>query len=207
MIHNTSILLRNMVYEKLLEGMKEGTLAPGSLVSLKSLTENLGTSKTPLREALFQLQMEGFVTVLPQRGIEINPLKDEEKRQRFEVCAGLDYQVMLAVHPLLTAGHIDQMKLSNAQLLVSSDAQENKDCNAINTNFHNVYLDLCDNEYLTYLLRTNRKRLFLFSDRYWGEKFSKINYKEHKVLIELMENGSAKETAEYVRDVHWKYMW
>lgn len=206
MLHtDTDGLLRKVIYEKLLNDLKIGKLAPGSRVSLKNLAEELGTSKTPLREALLQLQVEGFVTVLPQRGIMINALTEEEKRDIFEVCAGLDYQAMLSVFPLLTEKHLHLMEAINAQLI--EPEKMGSDCNTINDNFHNVYLDLCPNPYLVYLLKINRTRLFLFSERDWGDKFREVNYEEHKVMIELIRSGDARKTATYVRDVHWAFLW
>lgn len=200
-------LLRAAVYEKLLEDMKNGKLEPGKLISIKKLADELGTSKTPLREALLQLQVEGFVTILPQRGVVINALTHEEKRDIFEVCGGLEYQAVLSVFDKLTEEHIQEMEMYNSQIMESSQGSRFEDCNAINSNFHHAYLKLCPNPYLLYLLDMNRTRLFVFTERDWGEEFRETNYKEHNVLIDLVRAGDARKMAEYVRDVHWAYVW
>lgn len=200
-------LLRTAVYEKLLEDMKNGKLEPGSLISIKNLADDLGTSKTPLREALLQMQVEGFVTILPQRGVVINALTHEEKRHIFEVCGGLEYQAVISAFPYLTEAHVLEMEMYNAQIMVSSQGFRFEDCNAINTNFHNAYLKACPNDYLVYLLNMNRARLFVFTERDWGEKFREANYNEHNVIIDMVRAGDAKKLAEYIRDVHWAYSW
>lgn len=199
-------LLRTALYEKLLEDMKSGKLEPGKLISIKKLADELGTSKTPLREALLQMQVEGFVTILPQRGVVINALTHEDKRHIFEVCGGLEYQAVISTLPLLTEAHILEMEMYNGQIMISSQGERFEDCNALNTNFHNAYLKACPNPYLVYLLNMYRARLFVFTERDWGEKFREANYNEHNEIINLVRAGDAKKMAEYIRDVHWRYV-
>ena len=187
--------------------MKCGKLEPGRLISIKKLADELGTSKTPLREALLQLQVEGFVSILPQRGIIINALTHEDKKNIFEVCGGLEYQAIISMFDLVTDMNIHEMEMYNSQIMVSSEGAQYEDCNAINTNFHNAYLKLCPNNYLRYLLDMNRTRLFVFTERDWGEAFREANYKEHQVIIDLFKAKEKLKLARYVRDVHWKYVW
>lgn len=200
-------LLRNAVYEKLLEDMKSGKLEPGRLISIKKLADELGTSKTPLREALLQMQVEGFVTILPQRGVMVNALTHEDKKYIFEVCGGLEYQAVISTFPLLTEEHVLEMEMYNSRIMMSSQGSRYEDCNALNSNFHNAYLKACPNPYLVYLLHMNRERLFVFTERDWGEKFREANYNEHNVIIDLVRAGDAQKMAEYIRDIHWAYTW
>jgi len=158
-------LLRTALYEKLLEDMKNSKLEPGKLISIKKLADELGTSKTPLREALLQMQVEGFVTIFPQRGVMINALTHEDKRHIFEVCGGLEYQAVISTFPLLTEANILEMEMYNGQIMISSEGERFEDCNALNTNFHNAYLKACPNPYLVYLLNMYRARLFVFTER------------------------------------------
>ena len=71
-------LLRSQVYEYLRNELKGGNLKPGMFVSINQIMKNLGLSRTPLRDALLQLQTEDFVTFLPQRGIRINELSQQD---------------------------------------------------------------------------------------------------------------------------------
>lgn len=87
-------LLRTAVYERILSDLQQGAIAPGETISLNKLAETLNISKTPLRDALLELQAEGFVTLYPQRGVMVNALSEEEKREIYEVCGVLDGQVI-----------------------------------------------------------------------------------------------------------------
>ena len=73
-------LLRTAVYERILSDLQQGAIAPGETISLNKLAETLNISKTPLRDALLELQAEGFVTLYPQRGHGECPLRRGEAR-------------------------------------------------------------------------------------------------------------------------------
>ncbi|MGB5881972.1 MAG: GntR family transcriptional regulator, partial [Thermoanaerobaculia bacterium] len=55
--------LREQVYDYLREAMNRGDLAPGATLDLNAISRRLGVSRTPLRDALLQLETEGFVTI------------------------------------------------------------------------------------------------------------------------------------------------
>ena len=99
-------LLRTAVYERILSDLQQGAIAPGETISLNKLAETLNISKTPLRDALLELQAEGFVTLYPQRGVMVNALSEEEKREIYEVCGVLDGQVIRNVFPRVTPEHV-----------------------------------------------------------------------------------------------------
>ena len=63
--------LREQIYEYLREEMGSGKLISGSSINLTAISDELGVSKTPLRDALIQLEAEGFVSILPRRGIQL----------------------------------------------------------------------------------------------------------------------------------------
>ena len=60
--------LREQVYQYLRTEMFNGRIIPGEYIRLNEMSERLGISKTPLRDAIIQLECERFVTILPRRG-------------------------------------------------------------------------------------------------------------------------------------------
>jgi DNA-binding GntR family transcriptional regulator len=57
--------LREQVYDYIREELSRGKLTPGMAINLNEISQELGISKTPLRDALLQLDTEGFVTISP----------------------------------------------------------------------------------------------------------------------------------------------
>jgi len=64
--------LREQVYDYLRIQMNEGRIRAGSFLNLNDISRELGMSRTPLRDALFQLESEGFITIFPRRGVVVN---------------------------------------------------------------------------------------------------------------------------------------
>jgi len=106
-------LLRTQVYEYLHNELKEESLKPGMFISINQIVKNLGISRTPLRDALLQLQTEGFVTFLPQRGIRINELSQQDIQNLYEILGGLDSRALLSVVDKIGPEEIDKMKKIN----------------------------------------------------------------------------------------------
>ena len=201
-------LLRQQVYDHLRRALKSEKLTPGNTIRISPLSEELGISRTPLRDALLQLQAEGFVTFLPQRGILINEVAEKDIRDIYEMLGALDSRGMLSVFSRIGSEEINQMKTINEDMILQVKKQAYYEYFNLNTNFHNVYLNLSDNTLLLNQLNILRQRLFDFGTKGdWINKVQQLNYKEHLRLIELIETGNANITADFIRDVHCSINW
>jgi DNA-binding GntR family transcriptional regulator len=200
--------LRSQVYEHLREEFKTQNLKPGLFVTINQLSEKLGINRTPLRDALLQLQVEGFVTFLPQRGIRINELSPEDLENIYEVLGALDSRALLSVFDQITPSHIEKMKRINEDMYKTVSSSRINKYFDLNTAFHNVYLDLSQNHLLLNQLNILRQRLFEFGAKgEWIEKVRELNYTEHLKLIELIEQGDAKQVSDFLRDTHCVINW
>ena len=207
-IQNNFQLLRSQVYEHLREELKSQNLKPGMFVTINQLSKELGINRTPLRDALLQLQVEGFVTFLPQRGILINEISPKDLENIYEVLGALDSRVLFSVFEQITPEHIEQMKQINKEMYKTvADKKFNKYFD-LNSEFHNVYLNLSTNDMLLSQINIIRQRLFDFGTKGdWIEKVRELNYTEHLKLIELVEQGNAKKVSDFIRDVHCFINW
>jgi DNA-binding GntR family transcriptional regulator len=195
-------LLRSQVYEYLRNDLKGGNLKPGMFVSINQIMKNLELSRTPLRDALLQLQTEGFVTFLPQRGIRVNELSQQDIEDIYEMLGALDSRVLLAVFNQIGTPEIEKMKTLNQKMLDNISEITFGHYWDLNTEFHNVYLDLSSNVPVLNHINIIRQRLFEFGKKDWGRKMREMNVSEHLTLIELIVKGNAIETADFMRDVH-----
>ncbi len=195
-------LLRTHVYEYLRRELKKGTLKPGMFVSMNQIMKHLDISRTPLRDALLQLQCEGFVTFLPQRGIRINELTQKDIENMYEMLGALDSRVLLAIFNRIGAREIGQMKQINEEMKKSLDEEKFNSYWNKNTAFHNVYLNLSSNNLILYHINILRQRLFEFSKKYWSLRRKQVIVGEHDTMIELIEKGDALAAVEFMRDYH-----
>ena len=70
--------LKEQVYEYLRDQMRHGGILPGSAIDMEETSRKLGVSKTPLRDALLQLETEDFVTILPRRMVVVKALTEKD---------------------------------------------------------------------------------------------------------------------------------
>src|SRR3954469_2535121 len=99
-------LLRDRAYHALRDAIIDGTLAPGERLRDQELTEWLGLSRTPVRDALSRLEQDGLVQTEPQRFTRVAPLDRRAARDAFPIVA--------AIHAL--AAHLGVLRLTQADL-------------------------------------------------------------------------------------------
>jgi DNA-binding GntR family transcriptional regulator len=81
------VALRGAVREAIFERILSSRLTPGSSVGEVALGKALGASRTPLREALIELQAEGLIEHDPGRGFIVPPLSAQELREVYPIIA------------------------------------------------------------------------------------------------------------------------
>ncbi len=113
---STHQLLRTQVYDYLRRELKTENLKPGMFISINQLVKTLEISRTPLRDALLQLQTEGFLTVLPQRGIRVNDLTQQDIENMYEMLGALDSLVILSLFNKIDSLSIEQMRQINLNM-------------------------------------------------------------------------------------------
>ncbi len=195
-------LVRDQVYDYIRKQMNNGILLPGSIVAKKKLIEELGVSQTPLREAFLQLQADGFVTILPQRGVEINTLTWTDVKYIYEILGSLEATTILSVFSSIGKAHVKKMRKVNEKMFTSNSNKDNYEYYMENITFHNTYLDLSDNTRMTDIIKKHRQILFDFPRKRYGEAWRQENYNEHIEFLEIIENGDAVQAANFIKNVH-----
>lgn len=82
--------LRDVVFDTLREAIINGTLRPGERLMENQLAEELGVSRTPIREAIRKLELEGFLVMAPRKGAFVAGISLKDITDVFEVRMGLE---------------------------------------------------------------------------------------------------------------------
>ena len=82
--------LREKVYKYLRKELTRGSLASGDFVDQNKICQHLGISRAPLRDALIQLETEGFLEIQPRRGVKIRPLSLQDIKDSYDVLGTLE---------------------------------------------------------------------------------------------------------------------
>lgn len=197
--------LRKEIFDYLSSQIEKGALIPGSLINVRKLTEKLNVSRTPLREALAQLEIQGLVSILPQRGVRINVLMYEDLLDLFEIIGALESQVVWAVFHQITDKKINLMERYNRVMNQAIKEEKNRNFHETNILFHKVFLDLSANRELTTYVSNLKLRLFGFALKSYRDRFKRAIIAEHDVFIALLREGKRQSAADYLKEVHWKF--
>jgi DNA-binding GntR family transcriptional regulator len=165
----------------------EGELAPGARLNERELSERLGVSRTPLREAFRMLASDGLVVQLPNRGAQVVALSPEDVRHAFEVMASLE-----GLAGELASARINQADLADLRALQREmeEAHDRHDLPAyyrVNRAIHDRINATAGNPVLTQMFRTLNARLHALRFRSnlvrgkWDQAVA-----EHREMIEAL---------------------
>jgi DNA-binding GntR family transcriptional regulator len=198
--------LKEQVYEYLREQMRTGAILPGSVIDMEETSARLGVSKTPLRDALLQLEMEDFVTILPRRKVIVNVLTEEDIRNYYDILGALESTALLKAFDRFRPADVDSMQALNDAMKTAIDGNDFDLYYEKNLALHNTFLGLCGNESLLKIVNTLKKRLYDFPrSKGFVKEWEETSIGEHQALIDLIRQGRRLEAANHIRDVHWSY--
>ena len=186
--------LRELALEHLRNSIIHGSLKMGQTLSERSISEELGVSKSPVREALAQLRDEGLVSIEPQKGARVFSLTETEVsqicdfRQAIETAA---FQLALARDP---NGLSEEMTRVVDQMEQARQASDEKTYLQLDTAFHHLIFKYAGNDYLTasytrYVgkiaaLRTHLAKLPQHTD---------LSFEEHRGIAAAVRKGDMDE--------------
>lgn len=198
--------LREQVYDYLKEAMQLGHIAPGETLNLNALEAEIGISRTPLRDALLQMAAEGFVEILPRRGVRLIPLTLERIRDHYEILAALEGTALRNGAGRLTPAAVDHMARLNQGMQEALAKDDFDTFYQLNLEFHESWLELSSNEELKRTVRILKQRLYDFPRHSNFVKEWEVNStKEHAKILTYLRDGDVHAAADYVRDVHWSF--
>ena len=181
-------------------------ILPGSAIDMELTSKKLGVSKTPLRDALLQLEMEDFVTIRPRRMVVVNSLTEKDIRNYYEIIGALESMALLKAFDRLKPSDIEGMQALNDAMREAIAANDFDAYYEKNLAFHNVFLCHCGNDSLIKLVNNMKKRLYDFPRaKGFVKEWEESSILEHQALIDLIRSGRSQAAANHIRDIHWSF--
>jgi DNA-binding GntR family transcriptional regulator len=198
--------LKEQVYDYLRKQLRSGEILPGSAINLDETSRKLGVSRTPLRDALLQLESEGFITINPRRGVIVNILSLQDIKNYYQIIGALESTAVLQAFDRIGEAEIQTMEEIIEAMKRAIESDDFDLYYEKNLALHDVYLTSCGNENLVRIVRTLKRRLYDFPrQRGFVKEWELASIAEHTELLQLLKQRKAAEAAAYVRDVHWSY--
>jgi len=197
--------------EKIAETIREyilkGVLKPGDRLTEPKLSEMLGISRTPIREALRILETEGFVEIFPRRGAVVSEITDKDVDDIFALKVKLESLAAKLAVKNLTDEDIKRLKEINDKMEKSAKARNVSNLIKLNAEFHNVFITKSKNsrleKFLLSLLR-QFKRATAYSFTEAGRIYQVLE--EHVQIVEAFEERDAEKVEKLV-EKHIKNGW
>ncbi|HEV2783242.1 MAG TPA: GntR family transcriptional regulator [Actinophytocola sp.] len=152
--------LRASVYRRVVRLMTDGELEPGQTLTEAGLSKALGVSRTPVREALLQLEAEGVLQSTPARGFTVRELTATEATELFPILAALE---ALAVRQARPTPDLRTLRKLDAELTAAEDPVTRW---RLDTAFHETMVERCRNASLRALITRLRVTLSRYEIEY-----------------------------------------
>ncbi len=183
--------LTTLIARAIRERILTGELAPGDRLVEARLSEELGVSRVPVREALRTLAADGVVTIEPRRGASVTTYSDEHIQELVEVRATLE-----SLNAKLAARRNNPGRIVRLQQIVDAGAlvAYSDDLGKLqedNVNFHEALAGVAANSVLRDLVRSLRERTApIFAPH--SRKRAKENWEEHAAIVRAVIAGDAE---------------
>ncbi|MBI5580056.1 MAG: GntR family transcriptional regulator [Deltaproteobacteria bacterium] len=172
----------------LAEAILDGALTPGTKLLEMELQQQLGISRSPLREAFRDLEKKGLVVILPRRGTFVREITTRDVQENFPVRANLEGMAARLAHGKLSKPDLEKMR---SALEGMKRAGRNKDREAYRENhkkFHDVFIEASDNRLLIDILQNLRMhRLWYFVSYRYQKLDFQMALDVHERILNLFE--------------------
>lgn len=137
----------------------EGELAPGTKLNERELSERLGVSRTPLREAFRMLAADGLLVQLPNRGVQVARLSPDDVRDAFEVMAALEGLAGELAAARITDAEVENLRKLQAEMDSAYAARDLPAYYRVNREIHDRLNAIAANPVLASTYRALNARL------------------------------------------------
>ena len=186
---NEYLPLRDVVFNTLRQAILKGELAPGERLMEIQLAQKLGVSRTPIREAIRKLELEGLVLMIPRRGAEVARISEKSLKDVLEVRRSLEELAIELACQRMTEE--DMQALEEAQKAFKAALA------AADVKVHEVIYGSTHNKRLVQILNNLREQMYRFRLEYIKDEDKRqiLQLEHEKILAALRLRHMAEAKA------------
>jgi len=206
--------LGNIVYESLKESILNGSLKPGEKLMESRIAEDLGVSRTPVREAIRKLEKEKYVKMIPRKGAYVEDLTMEDILEVLEIRIVLEGLASKLAARNISDEMKDRIQKNIESFDNASSELDRKELISLDEKFHHIIYQSSGNKKLNEIVRELQDQFQRFRLSYFNElssymKLANSHNKLYQAIIDGDEEAAekyAKEHIEEIRDniISWK---
>lgn len=194
--------IREEVFTMLRQAILTGKLQPGDRLVERELAEQLGVSRTPVREALRKLELENLVTHIPRKGVVVSEISKKDVIEIFDIRASLEGLASSLAAEKATKEDLQGLCELLEQMDAAENERDNEELSELHDHFHKQLFAIADSPRLIQMINS-------LSD--YISRFTKAGYsipgrrsaaqQEHKDLLECLE-AKDPERAKTIAEKH-----
>lgn len=194
--------LRDVVFNALRESILHGELQPGARLIEVDLAEQLGVSRTPIREAIHKLEQEGLVKMLPRRGARVASISEKNVHDVLEVREALESLAAELAVARITAQEKIRLRQAEAEFTACIGEKNLAVIAQKDEAFHDIIYQATGNQKLQLVISNLREQMYRFRLEYIkDEKSRKLLVEEHRAIADAIIKGDA-ELAKSILEAH-----
>lgn len=185
--------INEQVYEYVMRQIRYGKYNGGDKVSESTLAEAFNISRTPIREALSSLVDDGVLVFQKNKGFYVKEINHEELVKKHEIIAQLDAFAAKLALPNLKEEHFIEMENYIIRMDLAIDQKSYEFYDDTQEAFHNVYFNVCSNEYVIPIIKDLQKSIIRMTVRSDDENalFKRLREynEEHRQILQAFKDG------------------
>lgn len=196
---NEYLPLRDVVFNTLRKAILRGELKPGERLMEIQLANKLGVSRTPVREAIRKLELEGLVLMIPRKGAEVADISEKSLKDVLEVREALEELAARLACDKITKEGINRLKEAAQDFRSALKSNDITQMAEADVRFHDVICNATENQKLGQLLNNLREQMYRYRIEYLKDQqvYEKL-LSEHEEIIRHIEKGEKDEAARVV---------
>lgn len=189
------------IADKLRDMIMKGEFKEGDKVNEGKLCETMGISKTPMREALRVLSVEGLIRLVPNRGAFVTKLELEEIAEMFDVMSLLEGFCARRACEKMTSNNFAHLEKLHAKLEENFERHDQEEYIRIHNQYHSFIQEIAGNRTLNRIIDGLRKKILLyrFQSLNLPERFAS-SIQEHRNLMEAFRQRDHLSAEALMRD-------
>lgn len=170
--------LRDVVFNTLRQAILTGELKPGERLMEIHLANRLGVSRTPIREAIRKLELEGLVIMIPRRGAEVAQITEKSLKDVLEVRRAMDALCVELACDRISDEELEQLKVACGQFEAATRTKDVRLMAKTDVDLHDIILKATRNERLIQLVNNLAEQMYRYRFEYIKDS------KQHEMLVE-----------------------
>lgn len=196
---NAYLPLRDVVFHTLREAILKGELKPGERLMELQLASRLGVSRTPIREAIRMLELEGLAVTVPRKGAEVAKMTEKDMEDVLQIRRALDELAVGLACDNMTEEKLEQLHEALERFEESTRTGDVQQIAQTDVEFHEVIYQATDNPKLVNMLNNLREQMYRYRVEYLksDEVYPRL-IQEHEEIYKGLKRKDKERVVEIV---------